>query len=343
MVIQHTNYSLLDHNTFGIDVSAHYFYEYSSVADLKTLLPKVQQHSSTILSIGAGSNLLFLSDFDGAILHSAIGGIEIVQETPTAVFVRVGAGIVWDDFVAWAVEHELGGIENLSYIPGEVGASAVQNIGAYGVEAKDVIHQVTTLDLATLEPRVFSNEECKFAYRQSIFKGKDKGKYIVTSVDFCLQKNPVFQLSYGNISKELAAYKTLSLAIIRQVIVAIRKSKLPEPKEEGNAGSFFMNPVVSKAKFHLLHQEYPEMPYYEVDAERVKIPAGWLIDQCGWKGKTIGRVGVHSKQALVLVNKGGATGKEVVHLSKEICKSVAERFAITISPEVNFIGKPECE
>jgi UDP-N-acetylmuramate dehydrogenase len=261
------------------------------------------------------------------------------MEDDEEVVVRVGAGEVWDDFVAYTVAQGWYGAENLSWIPGEVGASAVQNIGAYGVEAKDLIVNVETIEVATGEERIFSNAECAYAYRESIFKLSLKGQYIVTHVSYRLKKTPSYHLDYGNVRAELSkANFDLTLANVRQVIIDIRQAKLPDPNVQGNAGSFFMNPIVPRAHFEALLKDYPQIPHYEVDTDRVKIPAAWMIDQCGWKGKRLGNAGVHDKQALVLVNCGGATGAEVVRLSEEIQQSVFKMFGIQIYPEVNFIG-----
>ena len=330
---EYKNYSLLNLNTFGMDVKAKRYVEYGSEDELKTLIPTL---SGVVLHMGGGSNLLFKGDFDGIVLHSAIKGIEVVEETADAVLVRVGAGEVWDDFVAWAVEHGYGGVENLSLIPGEVGASAVQNIGAYGVEAKDVIALVEAMELSNGQKRIFGNLECDYAYRQSIFKNQLKGKYAITYVTYRLQKQPALKMEYGNIKAVLGEKENLTIADIRQAIIDIRNAKLPDPKVQGNAGSFFMNPVVSREKFLSIQKDYPQMPYYEVEGG-VKIPAGWMIDQCGWKGKSLGRAGVHDKQALVLVNLGGATSDEIITLCDTICHDVHEKFGIDIHPEVNLI------
>ena len=337
MNIQH-NYPLLAHNTFGMDVEASVFVEYESVTELKEILLHQLCPDGKWLHIGGGSNLLFTGDFDGMILHSAIKGFEVVSENEDEVLVRAGAGEVWDDFVAYTVEKGWYGAENLSLIPGEVGASAVQNIGAYGVEAKDLIVKVDTLEVETAKERVFGNEECGYAYRESVFKHALKGKYIVTHVTYRLSKHPSYRLDYGNVRAELEKRGCeLTLENVRQTIIDIRESKLPDPKVQGNAGSFFMNPIVPRPLFEELQDKYPSMPFYEVDAERVKIPAAWMIDQCGWKGKQLGRAGVHNKQALVLVNCGGATGQEIIALSEEIQRSVLDKFGVRISPEVNFI------
>ena len=332
------DYPLLLHNTFGMDVKATLFIEYGSVEELKEVLRMLEVKEGRWLHIGGGSNLLFTGDYPGAVLHSAIKGHEIVKENGEEVIVRVGAGEVWDDFVAYTVAQGWYGAENLSLIPGEVGASAVQNIGAYGVEAKDLITEVEAVDVNTGEERVFKNEECGYAYRESVFKLSLKRRYVLTQVSFRLKKTPSYQLDYGNVRAELEKRGCgLTLENVRQTIIDIRSAKLPDPKKQGNAGSFFMNPMVSRSQFEALLAQYPQMPHYEVDARRVKIPAAWMIDQCGWKGKHWGRAGVHDKQALVLVNLGGATGKEIIRLSEEIQKSVSEKFGVLILPEVNFI------
>lgn len=321
-----------------MDVKASLFIEYDSVEELKQILRDYPLEGDRWLHIGAGSNLLFTGDYPGIVLHSCIRGFEVVAEDAETVIVRVGAGEVWDDFVAYAVSNEWYGAENLSLIPGEVGASAVQNIGAYGVEAKDLIVEVETIEVATGKERVFRNEECGYAYRESVFKLALKRHYIVTKVSYRLRKTPSYHLDYGNVRAELEKSGcALTLSNVREGIIKIREAKLPDPKVQGNAGSFFMNPIIPYAQFEALSARYPQMPHYEVDAQRVKIPAAWMIDQCGWKGKQMGRAGVHHKQALVLVNLGGATGKEIIRLSEEIQKSVSDKFGVSISPEVNFI------
>ena len=328
-------YSLLPYNTFGIDVSASRFLEYASVAELKEYI--VQGAVTTpFLHIGGGSNLLFTKDYDGLILHSRIGGIEVTAEDSQTVSLRVGAGVVWDDFVACCVEHGWYGAENLSLIPGEVGASAVQNIGAYGVEVKDLITAVETVNVQGYG-RVYSVEECEYAYRSSIFKRPENKSVFVTYVRFRLSKEERYTLDYGTIRQELAKYPAPTLPIVRKVIIEIRESKLPDPKEMGNAGSFFMNPIVAKEKLEALQRDYPRIPYYELPDGRVKIPAGWMIDQCGWKGKSLGPAAVHDKQALVLVNRGGAKGSDIVALSDAVRASVRDKFGIDIHPEVNVI------
>ncbi|MCM1312637.1 MAG: UDP-N-acetylmuramate dehydrogenase [Bacteroides sp.] len=328
------NYPLLKHNTFGIEASASRFIEYESEEELRAAIAAIG--CNNVLHIGGGSNLLFTGDFKGTVLHSAIRGIETVEETDKEIILRVGAGEIWDDFVAYTVEQDWSGIENLSLIPGEVGASAVQNIGAYGVEAKDVISVVEAIELSSGEKRVFGNIECGYGYRQSIFKSKLKGKYAITYVTFRLSKIFSPKLDYGNIRSTLGNDTKPTVARVRQAIISMRMSKLPDPKVLGNAGSFFMNPIVSQEKFESLRTEYPDMPYYPAD-NGVKIPAGWMIEQCGWKGKKLNHAGVHSRQALVLVNLGKATGKDILTLSDTICRNVKEKFGIDIHPEVNII------
>ena len=321
--------------TFGLDVEAAVFLEYNSVEELEELIA-AGRITSPYLHIGGGSNLLFTGDYQGVILHSCISDIEVTAEDEEAVSVRVGAGVIWDDFVAYCVEHEWYGAENLSLIPGEVGASAVQNIGAYGVEVKDLISSVETVNIQGLK-RVYRVDECEYSYRNSIFKRPEMKQVFVTRVSFRLSKKEHYTLDYGTIRQELEKYPEVDLKTLRQVIICIRESKLPDPKVLGNAGSFFMNPVVSHRVFDALQKQYPLMPFYELDADRIKIPAGWMIDQCGWKGKSLGPAAVHDKQALVLVNRGGAKGADIVALSDAVRASVREKFGIDIHPEVNFI------
>ncbi|MBP5458472.1 MAG: UDP-N-acetylmuramate dehydrogenase [Paludibacteraceae bacterium] len=333
-----TDFSLLKYNTFGIDVRCSDFFEYESVDELADFVSSGALEGRRWMQIGGGSNLLFLSDFDGVVLHSKIKGIEVFPaDNPNEFLVTAGSGVVWDDFVEFCVERHLGGVENLSLIPGEVGASPVQNIGAYGVEAKDVIYEVQVLDVTKGKLCRFSNAECQFAYRNSYFKHHPN--YIVTKVTYLLRSEAGYQynVSYGNLLKAIPAETAFSLALIRKTIIDVRNSKLPDPKEIGSAGSFFKNPIVERALYESLSKDYPDMPFYELPDGMVKIPAGWLIDQCGWKGKQVERAGVYEKQALVLVNRGGATGKEVWNLAEQIVASVQKKFSITISPEVCVI------
>ena len=322
-------------NTFGLDVEATVFLEYYSLEELEEIIA-AGRITVPYLHIGGGSNLLFTDDYRGVILHSRIGGIEVLKEDDKMVTVRVGAGVVWDDFVAYCVENGWYGVENLSLIPGEVGASAVQNIGAYGVEVKDLISSVETINVQGMR-RTYSVDECGYSYRNSIFKCPEMKQVFVTQVCFQLSKQEHYVLDYGTIRQELEKYPLVELKTLRQIIIRIRESKLPDPKVLGNAGSFFMNPVVSRAVFEALQKSYPQMPFYELDTDKVKIPAGWMIEQCGWKGKSMGAAAVHDKQALVLVNRGGATGADIVALSDAIRASVLEKFGIEIHPEVNFI------
>lgn len=331
------NHSLLPYNTFGVDVDASYLVEYDSEEELVQLLQLDLLRENKFLHIGGGSNLLFIGNYQGVILHSHIMGIEVKKLTETDVFLRVGSGVVWDDFVAYCVAKNYGGVENLSLIPGEVGATPIQNIGAYGVEVKDVIYKVECIDVATQEKRIFTNPECQFAYRDSIFKRELKGKYIVTAVWYKLSRQPKYNINYGSLADEIKLYAEVNLQSVRQAVISIRQRKLPEPKVLGNAGSFFLNPVVDKNHFEALQKQYPDMPYYDLHNDAYKVPAGWLIEQCGWKGKSVGKVAVHGSQALVLINKGGANGLDIINLSDSIRQSVREKFQIELTPEVNII------
>lgn len=322
-------------NTFGLDVQADVFVEYDSVEELEKLIAD-GRIISPFLHVGRGSNLLFLKDYEGTVLHSLIGGVEVVAENDCSVSVRVGAGVVWDDFVAYCVDRGWYGAENLSLIPGETGAAAVQNIGAYGVEVSDLISSVETLNIRR-EKRVYGVGECEYAYRRSIFKRPEMKSVFITHVNFTLSRKEHYTLDYGTIRQELAKRPVTDLKTVRQVIIDIRRSKLPDPEVLGNAGSFFMNPIVSRAQYEALCSRFPSIPCYKLDDGRVKIPAGWMIDQCGWKGKALGPAAVHDKQALVLVNTGGATGMDIVALSDAVRSSVREKFGIDIQPEVNFI------
>lgn len=330
------NYNLLHNNTFGIDARCKRFVEFSNTGELLSLLLKVM--GDRLLILGGGSNLLLTKDFDGTVVHSAIKGVES-HTVGNDVFLRVGSGETWDDIVDLATSNGWHGMENLSLIPGEVGASAVQNIGAYGAEVKDIIYNVEAVEIATGNVVSFTNYDCQYAYRQSRFKGEWKGKYIVTYVTYKLSKLFAPQLDYGNIRLELAkeGIGQPTPMQLRQAIISIRNAKLPDPKTEGNAGSFFMNPVVDKDKYERLIAKYPDMPHYDVDDSHVKIPTAWMIERCGWKGKSLGCAGVHSRQALVLVNRGGATGNDVLALCRRIQADVKALFGIDIVPEVNII------
>ena len=343
MVTSQYNCSLKEHNSFGIEAKARQFVEYDSVEELQAFIREraTRGNTSPLLHIGGGSNLLFLNDFAGTVLHSRMHDIHVTADEGDNIYVRVSAGIVWDDWVQYAIDSLWYGLENLSLIPGEVGASAVQNIGAYGAEAKDFIIFVDTIDLQTGEVRHFTAEECCYGYRDSVFKHELRGRYAVTHVHFRLSHSFRPKLEYGGIRKALAERDfdevNLTAEQLRQTIIEIRRAKLPEPSELGNAGSFFTNPIVPQETFEQLSNEYPNIPHYEVDAEHVKIPAGWMIEQCGWKGKTLGKAGVYEKQALVLVNRGGATGADIAALCERIQADVKTKFGIDIVPEVNFI------
>lgn len=338
------NYSLLKHNTFGINVAADTFFEYSSVEELSdfiTTLRHTSEEQKPILHIGEGSNLLFLDNFNGVILHSQIKNIQRISERKNVIVLRVGSGLKWDDFVAYCTLNGFCGIENLSGIPGEVGASAVQNIGAYGVEAADTILRVEVVDLETGKKRLISKKDCQYGYRNSIFKNEYKGRYAVTYVHYKLSKKFVPNLSYKALKTVVDVKyerRQLTPTYIRKEVIHLRDEKLPDPNVLGNAGSFFMNPVVGKQQLEQFQKEYTHVPFYEIDEERVKIPAAWLIEQCGWKGKILGTVGVYSKQPLVLVNCGGATGRDVADLAAAVSQSVHEKFGIDLHPEVNFIA-----
>lgn len=332
-----TNYNLLKHNTFGIEACCDRFVEFCSEAELRSVLP-LTSAEDRLLVIGGGSNLLLTGDYHGTVMRSAIKGIQVVAGMDGC-HVRCGSGENWDDVVNFCVEQGIYGAENLSLIPGDVGASAVQNIGAYGVEVKDFIERVEAIEISTGEKYTFTNADCQYSYRYSRFKADWRGRFIITYVTYRFSNTFVPKLDYGNIRSALAAKGIIhpTAQQLRQIIIDIRRDKLPDPKVEGNGGSFFMNPVVDRAKYEELATLYPDMPHYAVDAGREKIPAGWMIEQCGWKGRSLGRAGVHNKQALVLVNRGGATGQEIVTLCDTIRRDVKEKFGIDIRPEVNII------
>ena len=349
------HYSLLAHNTFGIDASCSRFLEFTSIEEAQKMVKMLTPDDQPLMILGGGSNLLLTGDYPGTVLHSGIKGIEVLDaensnlgisasdieaaEQQKQVLLACGSGEVFDDVVAYAVANGYYGAENLSIIPGEVGASAVQNIGAYGVEAKDIIYKVQAVEVATGRVVVFDNADCEYSYRQSKFKHEWRDKYLVTHVVYKLSLTYSPDLDYGNIRScllEKGIDGVPTAQQLRDVIIEIRNAKLPDPKIQGNAGSFFMNPIVDKAKFEELQALYPKMPHYSMDALHEKIPAGWMIDQCGWKGKSLGKAGVHDKQALVLVNRGGAKGEDIVRLCHAICKDVKAKFDIEIHPEVNI-------
>lgn len=333
-----SNYSLKPHNTFGIEAACRRFMEYANGEEAREVTAILRSAQCPFLVIGSGSNLLLTRDFEGIVVHSSIKGMELDSSGDDAL-IRCGSGELWDDVVAWCMAQGYGTLVNLSLIPGEVGASAVQNIGAYGSEAADFIDQVEAVEIATGKDVSFSKEECCYGYRNSRFKKDWRNRYLITHVIYRLPKEGRLNVEYGNIRAELSKKGIVDPTAqeLRRTIIEIRRAKLPDPQEEGNAGSFFMNPVVSRRKYEELAAVYDSMPHYEVDADHVKIPAGWMIEQCGWKGKSLGRAGVHGKQALVLVNRGGATGDEIVRLCRTIQHDVQERFGIEIVPEVNII------
>lgn len=335
------DYSLLSHNTFGIDAKCCRFLEYDSVDEAQQVAALLRAEKMPFLIIGGGSNLLLTGDFNGVVVHSAIKGHQVLPaEDTNHLLLRVGSGEVWDDVVALCVDNNWQGAENLSLIPGEVGASAVQNIGAYGCEASHIIYKVEAIELSTGRLCEFKAEDCQYGYRQSRFKTEWKNRFLITHVTYRLLKQVgSLNIEYGNIRNELERRQIVNptLRQLRDVIIAIRNYKLPDPKELGNAGSFFMNPVVGREQYERLLAQYPEMPHYCIDEQHEKIPAGWLIEQAGWKGRTLGNAGVYDRQALVLVNHGGATGADIVRLCNQIQKDVFERFGIQINPEVNII------
>lgn len=331
------NISLKNYNTFGIDAKARHFISVQTVDDLISVL-KLREYPEKFI-LGGGSNMLLTDDVNALVIHINIKGIEIISKNNNTVTVKVNAGENWHEFVLWSLDHGFGGLENLSLIPGNVGAAPIQNIGAYGVELKDAFVSCEAVEVLTNKIVSLSLKECEFGYRDSIFK-RGKGKYIITSVTFRLTESMhTLNTSYGAIENELNSLNIQSPTIkdVSNAVISIRKSKLPDPNEIGNSGSFFKNPVINKANFNKLQFSFPGIPYYEVSDEEIKIPAGWLIEQCGFKGKRYGDAGVHAKQALVLVNYGNATGKEIMALAKKIQVSVKEKFDIEISPEVNII------
>jgi UDP-N-acetylmuramate dehydrogenase len=332
------NISLKPFNTFGIEASTRYFGRFSSVEELNQIL--TSNKDKELLILGGGSNILLTKNFDGLTLINEIKGFEVTKNDGDSVIVKSGAGEIWHEFVLKCIENNFSGVENLSLIPGSVGASPMQNIGAYGVEIKDVFESVEAYHIPTGELHTFSKEECEFGYRESVFKRKYKGQYVIISVSYKLSLSaPKVNTSYGAIESELKEMNISKPSIkdVSQAVINIRSSKLPNPKEIGNAGSFFKNPVISKELFDKLIVEFPTIPNYPAENDGKKIAAGWLIEQCGWKGKTLGHYGVHKLQALVLVNYKGATGTEIYDLSSSIIKDVEDKFGITLEREVNIL------
>lgn len=331
------NVSLKPFNTFGIDVKATRFATFASPEELGQILK--DNINKPLLILGGGSNLLLTKDFDGLVLKNEIKGIEVISETANEVLIRSGAGEVWHEFVLYCISKNYCGIENLSLIPGSVGASPMQNIGAYGVEIKDVFDKLEAVEIATGEIHTFDNETCEFGYRESIFKHAVKNQYVITNVYFKLSKTQNTNTSYGAINQQLEVMGIINPTIkdVSDAVIAIRSSKLPNPKEIGNAGSFFKNPVIEHAHYQEILKNYPNAPSYPVGEQHVKVPAGWLIETAGWKGKVVGETGVHKNQALVLVNYGDATGKEIYQLSTDIIEDIERKFKILLTREVNIL------
>ena len=330
------NISLKSYNTFSIDIKARRFVNITSLNELKNII----RSEKLFFVLSGGSNLLLTKDIDKLVIHLNTKGIEVLQETNNDIFIKVQAGENWHEFVLWCIDHNYGGVENLSLIPGNVGTAPIQNIGAYGVELKDSMHNLEALEIDGLNAKTFTNKNCAFGYRNSIFKNELKGKYIITSVTFKLSKNThKLNSSYGAIQSELdkSNIKNPTIKDISNAVITIRQSKLPDPKEIGNSGSFFKNPIISTTDFKSLQKTYPDAPHYIVSKNEIKVPAGWLVEQCGFKGKRFGDAGVHKKQALVLVNYGNATGEEILTLSKKIQNAVFKKFKIKLEAEVNII------
>lgn len=332
------NISLKPFTTFGIDKKAKFFTTVETLDELKAALLAAKEKQLPVFILGGGSNILLTRDIDGLVIKLEIKGINLVKEDGDQLWVEVGAGEMWHELVLHSIAQDWAGLENLSLIPGTVGASPMQNIGAYGVEIKDVFDSLQAMHRETLEMQSFNAEACRFGYRESVFKQTFKDQFVITSVTFRLSKTPNFHLEYGAIREVLAAngIDQPSIRAISDAVIQIRQSKLPDPKEIGNAGSFFKNPTIPNAQFDALKASYPSIPGYP-SAEGVKVAAGWLIEQTGWKGKRIGEVGVHAKQALVLVNYGGGTGEEIKKLSEQIQASVYDKFGVQLQAEVNFI------
>lgn len=338
MIKVEQNVSLKPFNTFGIEASADQFLAFDSISTLLEAL-KIRTPGQPLLVLGGGSNILLTRNFSGLVLKNELRGIEKIKEDKYHVFIKSMAGENWHSFVLHCIENNWAGVENLSLIPGTVGAAPMQNIGAYGVEIKDVFHSLEAVEIATGNYKEFSAEECEFGYRESVFKTSLKGLYIITSVTLKLNKEPVFNTSYGAIQEtlEYMGVKNLTIKSVSDAVIHIRQSKLPDPKEIGNSGSFFKNPTVDSIDYEGLRAEFPAIPGYKQPEDKVKIPAAWLIEQAGWKGKTFGQIGVHKNQPLVLVNYGNGKGKDIKKLAFDIKASVAAKFGIELTPEVNII------
>ena len=333
----HENFSLLPFNTFRIDVKARYFSTFSNIDELSELIG--QKSRLTTLILGGGSNILFTKDYAGVVLKNEIKGIELQHEDADHVYVKVGAGENWHQFVLHCIHHNWAGVENLSLIPGNVGASPIQNIGAYGVELDDVFWSLEAFHLSERKIHTFTATDCEFGYRDSVFKNQFKNEFAILSVTFQLKKKPIYHISYGAITEELEkmGVKDLSIKAVSQAVINIRSSKLPDPQKIANAGSFFKNPEVPTEKYETFKLQFPNIVAYPLAKGNVKLAAGWMIEQAGWKGYRKGDAGCHAKQALVLVNYGNATGKEIYDLSEEILQSVKNKFGVALEREVNII------
>jgi len=337
------NISLKPYNTFGIDVKAELFSYFNDSSSLKKILKFESIKKTPKLIIGGGSNLLLTKDFKGIVLKNEIEGIEITKQDKDHVFIKAGAGMMWHDVVMFAIDNNFGGIENLSLIPGSVGAAPMQNIGAYGVEVKDIFFELEAVNVNTLEEVRFTKKRCQFGYRESIFKRQFKNQFIITSVTLKLNKNPKVNTSYGAIQQELDANNITNPTIkdVSNAVIKIRKSKLPDPKQIGNSGSFFKNPIIDAKQFETLKKDYPNVAHYPISKNEIKLAAGWLIDNAGWKGKTFegktGKYGVHKNQALVLVNYGDAQGQDILELSNQIINDIKSKYNVDLEREVNIM------
>lgn len=334
------NVSLKHLNTLGIDAQARYYARVNDAQHLRDLLQHKKLQSLPRLILGGGSNVLFLNDFKGTVIHMTIGGMATIGEDLTHVWVKAGAGVNWHTLVCYCVEKGYAGIENLSLIPGTVGAAPIQNIGAYGVTLSEIFESLEAVEVCSGSVHTFNKEDCAFDYRDSVFKNACKEQYVILNVTLKLQKQPIFQTTYGELQETLEAMgiQKLSIKAISDAVVHIRQNKLPDPATLGNAGSFFKNPVILQQQFEKLRDTYPNMPGYVQSENQVKIPSAWLIEQCGWKGKRRGDVGVHTQHALILVNYANGTGQEVYQLAQDIQQSVKDTFDIEIVPEVQLVG-----
>jgi len=333
----YTNYSLKNYNTFGIEASAQYFIAPITIEELYEVLQMTEFAIKKKLILGGGSNILFTNNFDGLVIHLQNKGKKIISENNNETLIKVQAGENWDEFVEWTVNKGYGGLENLSLIPGNVGACPIQNIGAYGVEVGDCIEKVETIEISSHKIKDFTNADCEFGYRNSAFKNQLKNQYIITSVYFKLSKSPILETHYGSVEEELKKMGEISLKTVRKAIINIRESKLPNPSEMPNAGSFFKNPIVSKKQADKLKEKFPEINLYRTETSDIKLAAGWMIDYLGWKGKTFEEAIVHNKQALVLINKGNANGNQIINLAEKIRSDVYENFGVMLEFEVNIV------